>query len=125
MRWLTMHWIKRVFHATPKLIDKSKRPRCLLTIEQLEDRCVPSVNPLSANAFQHAPVSTTSTNWSGYAAQTNLNNPQSGAVTGVGGSWIVPTVMGNGYSAVWVGIDGYSSPTVEQLGTEEDIVNGH
>jgi hypothetical protein len=29
------------------------------------------------------------------------------------------------YSSVWVGIDGYTSSTVEQVGTEEDYVNGH
>ena len=44
------------------------------------------------------------------------------------GSWIVPTVSGsssgNTYSAVWVGIDGYSDSTVEQIGTEQDVVNG-
>jgi Peptidase A4 family len=50
-------------------------------------------------------------------------------VTAVSGSWTVPTVTASGsgttYSSVWVGIDGYSSSTVEQVGTEEDIVNGH
>jgi hypothetical protein len=33
-------------------------------------------------------------------------------------------VTGNGYCAVWVGIDGYQSSSVEQIGTESDIVNG-
>jgi len=58
----------------------------------------------------------TSNNWSGYA------------VTGTGfttaaGSWIVPAVTctsGNQYGSFWVGIDGYTSQTVEQLGTESD-----
>jgi Peptidase A4 family len=49
-------------------------------------------------------------------------------VSAVSGSWVVPTVTGSGsgttYSAVWVGIDGYSDATVEQLGTEQDVVNG-
>jgi hypothetical protein len=69
---------------------------------------------------------TSSTNWSGYVAETNLNKPTKNSVTAVSGSWIVPTVKptGNGYSALWVGIDGYSSPTVEQIGTEHDSVNG-
>ena len=46
----------------------------------------------------------------------------SGAVTAVAGSWTVPTVTGSGtgYSAIWVGIDGYQSSTVEQIGTEQD-----
>lgn len=63
-----------------------------------------------------------STNWSGYAAETNLTSPQSGAVSDVKGTWQVPFVAGtsNAWSAAWVGIDGYSSSTVEQLGTLQD-----
>ena len=70
---------------------------------------------------------TTSSNWSGYAAETNLNSPQADSVTAVYGSWKVPTVTGSGtaYTAVWVGIDGYGSSSVEQIGTEQDVVNGH
>jgi hypothetical protein len=72
------------------------------------------------------PGTTTSSNWSGYAVETNMNNPQSGAVTAVSGSWNVPAVTGSGtaYCAVWVGIDGYSSSSVEQIGTESDLVDG-
>jgi hypothetical protein len=79
---------------------------------------VPPANP--------APSTTTSSNWAGYAAETNLNNPQTGSVTAVSGSWVVPAVTGSGtsYSAVWVGIDGYTSTTVEQIGTESDVNNG-
>jgi hypothetical protein len=69
-----------------------------------------------------------SSNWSGYAVESNLSSPAANAVTAVSGSWIVPTVTGSSnttaYSAVWVGIDGYSNGTVEQLGTEEDVING-
>ncbi len=75
------------------------------------------------------PDASSSTNWSGYAAATSLDDPQSGSVTAVSGSWIVPTVTatssrGTTYSSVWVGIDGYSNSTVEQIGTEQDVVNG-
>ena len=49
-------------------------------------------------------------------------------MSAVYGSWIVPTVSGSSsgttYSAVWVGIDGSSDSTVEQIGTEQDVVNG-
>ncbi len=65
----------------------------------------------------------TSTNWSGYAVQTDLANPQSGVVTDVKGTWIVPAITGNAkntYSSFWVGIDGYSSGSVEQIGTDSD-----
>lgn len=69
----------------------------------------------------------TSTNWSGYVAAGNLTSPVQNTVTAVYGSWIVPTVKatpGNTYCAYWVGIDGYSSPTVEQIGTSHNYING-
>ncbi len=70
----------------------------------------------------------TSGNWSGYVAETNFSNPQQNSVSAVSGSWIVPTVTGPSkgatYSSTWVGIDGNSNKTVEQVGTEEDWVNG-
>ncbi len=58
------------------------------------------------------------TNWSGYAIQTPDD-----AVSQVHGSWIVPTVTCSGgaeNSSVWLGIGGYHSNTIEQLGTEQD-----
>ena len=65
-----------------------------------------------------------STNWSGYAV-----TGSTGSVTSVSGSWIVPTVTAvastpTAYSAFWVGIDGFSSSTVEQTGTLSYTVNG-
>jgi hypothetical protein len=86
---------------------------------------------------QHAPLriherrydgTVTSENWSGYAV-TGSN------ITDVKGSWIVPAVtcpttpasprsrnqpQQDQYAAFWVGIDGYSSSTVEQVGTDSD-----
>jgi hypothetical protein len=62
-----------------------------------------------------------STNWCGYAVTAS-----NGAVSKVQGSWVVPAVTGTStaYSSFWVGIDGYSSSTVEQIGTDSDISNG-
>jgi hypothetical protein len=61
----------------------------------------------------------TSTNWSGYAA-----TGSTGQFTGVSSSWTEPTAKctgsGDQYSAFWVGLDGYSSSTVEQTGSEVD-----
>jgi uncharacterized repeat protein (TIGR02543 family) len=62
-----------------------------------------------------------SSNWSGYA--------DSGATFNVvSASWTVPTVncqsSANAYSAQWIGIDGYTSSTVEQDGTEADCLGG-
>ena len=64
----------------------------------------------------------TSSNWSGYAV-TAAND----SVTDVKGSWIIPTVTCNStdaYASFWVGIDGYGSNTVEQIGTDSDCVSG-
>src|SRR6266540_1129971 len=65
-----------------------------------------------------------STNWSGYA----VTGP-SGSVSNAKGSWTVPAIQGscpstNQYSSFWVGIDGYSSGTVEQTGTDSDCQAG-
>ncbi len=66
----------------------------------------------------------TSTNWSGYAV-----TGASGSVSDAKGSWTVPAIQGtcpstNQYSSFWVGIDGFSSGTVEQTGTDSDCQNG-
>jgi hypothetical protein len=65
-----------------------------------------------------------SSNWGGYAV-TGAN----GSVSDVKASWIVPSIVGNcpstnQYASFWVGIDGYSSNTVEQIGTDSDCQNG-
>ena len=69
----------------------------------------------SAHGFGHATA--TSTNWSGYAATT-------GTYTSVSASWTEPTgkcsSRGAQYSSFWVGLDGYSSSSVEQTGSEVD-----
>jgi hypothetical protein len=64
----------------------------------------------------------TSYNWSGYA----VTGP-SGSVTDVKGSWKVPVATStptDTYSSFWVGIDGYDSNTVEQIGTDSDFLSG-
>jgi len=85
----------------------------------------------SSSFLLHAPrihiKEGTSLNWAGYAVQTNLKKPQNGVVTDVQGSWTVPAVSctsTNSYSAFWIGIDGYSSNTVEQIGTDSDCSSG-
>lgn len=62
-----------------------------------------------------------SSNWSGYVATGQT-------FTGVSGTWVVPSANcaghANAYASQWVGIDGYGSSTVEQLGTVVTCVNG-
>lgn len=64
-----------------------------------------------------------STNWSGYAV-TGAN----GAYNDVKGSWVEPSVKcgsrQTAYSSFWVGLDGYNSNSVEQLGTDSDCRRG-
>jgi hypothetical protein len=69
----------------------------------------------------------TSSNWSGYAVESNLSSPLNNAVNQVLGQWVVPAVTctrSTTYSSTWVGIDGYSDGTVEQTGTEQDCYRG-
>lgn len=73
-------------------------------------------------------IESTSTNWSGYVVQTAFPTGANNTVSDVSASWIVPTVTGGGatdaYAANWIGIDGFTSPTVEQIGTEQDWISG-
>jgi hypothetical protein len=60
-----------------------------------------------------------STNWSGYAATGG-----SGAFRSVSAAWTEPTATCSGrtakYSSFWVGLDGFTSGSVEQTGTDAD-----
>jgi hypothetical protein len=66
-------------------------------------------------------VANNSGNWAGYVA---LGEGFSSAT----GSWNVPTVTcssgASTYSSQWVGIDGVTDSTVEQIGTESDCLDG-
>ncbi len=82
----------------------------------------------SANATMIVPVAAgnyTSTNWSGYADVADSGY----TFTSVSGQWTVPTVQlpigsSSAYSAFWVGLDGFSSSSVEQTGVEAQITDG-
>ncbi|SEM63273.1 G1 family glutamic endopeptidase [Streptacidiphilus jiangxiensis] len=65
-------------------------------------------------------TTTTSDNWSGYAATGST-------YTSVSTTFVQPAVdcsQGDGYSSFWVGLDGYTSSSVEQTGTEADCSGG-
>src|SRR5271163_4846802 len=80
---------------------------------------------------QHGPIriherhfdgTVSSENWSGYAVVGAADS-----VSDAKASWTVPAVTcgasrrsPSAYSSFWVGIDGYSSSTVEQTGTDSD-----
>ena len=80
----------------------------------------------AARARVHPPrlagtTNSTSSNWSGYAVT-------GGPFTSVSASWTQPAVTcaagETSYSSFWVGLDGDTSNTVEQIGTDSDCVNG-
>jgi hypothetical protein len=72
-------------------------------------------------------------NWAGYAIAAaippaNPTSPTGVTVTSVTGSWVVPEAACSGrssqYAAFWIGIDGWYSSTVEQIGTDSDCSSG-
>ena len=64
-----------------------------------------------------------STNWAGYAA-----SGSGGDFSSVSANWSQPAVTcasgETSYSSYWIGLDGYNSKTVEQIGTASDCKNG-
>lgn len=70
--------------------------------------------------FTRSNDTVTSTNWGGYAVQS------ASKFTDAKGTYVQPTATCTSskdqYAAFWVGIDGYSSNSVEQLGTDSDCV---
>jgi hypothetical protein len=97
-------------------------------VDKIEPDVHVPVSRSSVATIPGNPNATTSGNWSGYVAEASSSQPRQNSVTAVSGSWVVPEVTGPTtgatYGSVWVGIDGYSNSTVEQVGTEEDFVNG-
>ena len=75
---------------------------------------------LRHGAPNHRITRSTSTNWAGYAAT-------GGHFTSVSATWTQPAASctsTTAYSSFWVGLDGYSSNTVEQTGTDADCSGG-
>lgn len=84
------------------------------------------VTQAKTNPLQNLKVgpagSTTSSNWGGYA-----DTSGGGAYTLVSSKWTEPSVQcgsGTQIAVFWVGIDGYTSGTVEQDGTLAECDNG-
>lgn len=74
-----------------------------------------------ASARDHRLTNSTSSNWSGYAVT-------GGRYTSVSASWVQPavdcSVTPTGWSSFWVGLDGDTTNTVEQTGSEADCSSG-
>jgi hypothetical protein len=79
-----------------------------------------SAAPVHPSAFPV--VHGTSSHWAGYAAY-----GRSGTFSSVTATWTQPNVTcssQDSYVAFWTGLDGYTTRTVEQIGTEGDCVSG-
>lgn len=63
------------------------------------------------------PGSANSTNWAGYVVQST-------GIQDVKGSFIIPSISCPGFIALWSGIDGYTSNTVEQSGVLGQCIAG-
>jgi len=74
-------------------------------------------NAPTSNSIDNA--TTASTNWSGYATY-----QAAGPFTDAKGAWTQPAATcpdrRAAYASFWVGLDGYNSNTVEQIGTDSD-----
>lgn len=73
----------------------------------------------TATAIATATTTTTGGGWAGYVVY-------GGKYTSVSATWTQPAVKctaGDQYSSYWVGLDGYASDSVEQIGTEADCID--
>ncbi len=103
-----------------------------LGYKRLDCKIVPSPNRKHHHPHphikNHLKNQADSTNWSGYVSALKLNSQKKGLVSAVSGTWKVPNVVkssGNDtYCAIWIGIDGFNSDTVEQIGTSHDFEYG-
>src|SRR3981081_1545981 len=105
-----------VASASPGLAHPAKQPAAAHPVSPGSPMIWPSgVAVRSGPNARNVTVS--SNNWSGYALSRGR-----GAFRGVSASWIQPRaqcagVAGHRYAAFWVGLDGFSSHSVEQTGT--------
>ncbi|HMD53122.1 MAG TPA: G1 family glutamic endopeptidase, partial [Phycisphaerae bacterium] len=69
-----------------------------------------------------AATTVTSTNWAGYADLASTGQ----TFSDVSGEWVVPTIIPStgAYTAIWVGLDGFNSSTVEQTGIGSYVSGG-
>jgi hypothetical protein len=106
--------ILTIFTFLPAFAQVSSVPLPQETMEKPAPRQFGPVRDLT----DHGDGTSTSTNWSGYAVLGS-------SFTWAKGSWVVPVANCSGvtraqYAAFWVGLDGYTSSTVEQTGTDSD-----
>ncbi|MBX8636126.1 MAG: hypothetical protein KIY09_06780 [Thermoplasmata archaeon] len=88
-----------------------------------------SLHVVSASRANLIGGSGTTLNWAGYVVATSFSNPQP-VISGISGSWVLQKVKPTSnldqytYSSQWVGIGGYFSGELIQVGTESDTYSG-
>ena len=110
--------MRRRFGLAVLVLAASTVPTSALTVATTGPTATVFHRPIIVSSISHDSVS--SSNWSGYAAESST------PFTDVVSSWVQPTASCNGkgrqFSSFWVGLDGYSSNSVEQLGTDSDCL---
>jgi hypothetical protein len=101
-------------HFTAKFLAEA-RAALLKQLRTPDTAMFPHGRPTPTAGVRNA-MAAGSYNWAGYAATATTD----GAFTAVSGSWVVPTLTCTGEDRItsdWVGLDGWTSSTVEQDGT--------
>jgi len=121
---LTFAVIVSIFLAGCTTNPESSSPTITPTIS-------PDLTQTNATPLPTVPPSreSTSINWAGYVVETSLANPQPGAIDAVEANWNVSATECTGTSgdfsaSFWIGIDGYSSQSIVQIGTDSDCTGG-
>jgi len=119
-----MGWIgvRRLGVATVAVASLASAGTAVASAHPVLVRPAPMIATAPLSPFGLGNDVVTSSNWSGYAVEA------ASVFTDVRGSWVEPAAtcntFGAHYAAFWAGIDGYSSESVEQLGTDSDC-NGY
>ena len=112
----------RVHHAAPSARLLSEARTALVKYLRHNHPQAMLVHTRHAHAVKNV-TATGSFNWSGYADTATKHQ----TFTKVSGSWTAPSVTCNAEDQIttnWVGLDGFSSGTVEQLGTLAQCFQG-
>jgi Peptidase A4 family len=113
-----MHYTRSAILGALAILPAFAQVSNVLLSQDATEKIAPRQLGPIRDRLDHFDGTSDSTNWSGYAVLGT-------SFTSAEGSWVVPAancsgVRGDQYAAFWVGLDGYSSSTVEQTGTLSD-----
>ncbi len=123
-----LHWFGNAEELSSHIVKSGFTVRSL-GMKALSALAVAAVVAVSGQAaLATTTTTTTSDNWSGYAL-TSANNSNN-TFSNVSANFVVPTVTpstttGLSEAAFWVGLDGYSSQRIEQIGVIAEAETGY